>query len=648
MHHNSNQQGSDMNIKQIFAKSLRTLLCCVSAILLAGCFSSPKENACMDRAESLMESAPDSAMTILDSISLGSLSSQKDKARYALLKSMVLDTNYIDATSFDILQPAIDYYLKKGSPDEKLRTLYYQGRIYQNRKEDEEAMRCFINALDHHKEISDSLTLGRLYVAQSLIFDKQSMHSSYIRTALAAAKIFEKYGKKDVELDCISNAINGYICENMKAGADSLIPYAKSLAKEIGAVSVPWIHASIMYSLDYIPERITTMLLDSIGIKVIGNLGDREAFEEITLDLAYGYEKLGNIDRAWDYLCKLDSVDDSRILKYLVIKASITEAQKKFPETVETLRKTIDESENLFNEILSQEIESVEKRHLLETEKLLERKRRQESFFIGVVIVLLLVILSLTLFKKIRLAKDKNQMLSYENSRLEEYSSHMRSENSRLVKENDHIEELNLRIKEEKNKLRDENCQLLKKNNILKSTSQRLCEEKEEAEREREKYLAEFGRMTEETEKIREERDNLMNILAVQHKLSESLKNINKENTILIASYFASKIPYADKQSRTFKKLDKTISENKDKFLAELQNLMETSFPEFMANIRKCGLSTVEVHFVCLYALGLNGKEIGTFMNTSRHYIVSSEIRKKLNLDSAHPNIGQYVMSQIV
>lgn len=638
-----------MNIKQIFATSLRTLLCCVSAIFITGCLSSPKKNARMNRAESLMESAPDSAMTILDSISLGALSSQKDKARYALLKSMALDKNYIDATSFDILQPAIDYYLKKGSPDEKLRTLYYQGRIYQNRgNDDEEAMRCFINALDHHKEISDSLTLGRLYVAQSLIFDKQSMHSSYIRTALAAAKIFEKYGKKDVELECISNAINGYIYGNMKAGADSLIPYANSLAKEIGAVSVPWIHARIMYSLDYIPEHITTMLLDSIGINVIGHLEDREAFEELTLDLAYGYEKLGNIDRAWDYLCKLDSVDDSRILKYLVIKASITEAQKKFPETVETLRKTIDESENLFNEILSQEIESVEKRHLLETEKLVERKRRQESFFIGVVIVLLLVILSLILFKKIRLAKDKNQMLSDENSRLEEYSSHMRSENNRLAKENDHIEELNLRIKEEKNKLREENYHLLQKNNILKSTSKKLCEEKEEAEREREKYLAEFGRMTEETEKIREERDNLTNILAVQHKLSESLKKINKENTILIASYFASKIPYADKQSRTFKKLDKTISENKDKFLAELQNLMETSFPEFMANIRKCGLSTVEVHFVCLYALGLNGKEIGTFMNTSRHYIVSSEIRKKLNLDSTHPNISQYVMSQIV
>ena len=36
--------------------------------------------------------------------------------------SMALDKNYIDTTTFDIIQPAIDYYLSKGNADEKLRT----------------------------------------------------------------------------------------------------------------------------------------------------------------------------------------------------------------------------------------------------------------------------------------------------------------------------------------------------------------------------------------------------------------------------------------------------------------------------------------------------------------------------------------------
>ena len=64
----------------------------------------------------LMNSRPDSALTVLSSIEKTSLGDDKEKARYALLMSMALDKNYIDTTSFDVLQPAIDYYLEKGTP----------------------------------------------------------------------------------------------------------------------------------------------------------------------------------------------------------------------------------------------------------------------------------------------------------------------------------------------------------------------------------------------------------------------------------------------------------------------------------------------------------------------------------------------------
>ena len=82
-----------------------------------------------------MLSAPDSSLRIIDSISVADISDAKQTARYALLKSMALDKNYIDTTTFDVLQPAIDYYLDHGTPDEKLRTYFYQGRILQNRED---------------------------------------------------------------------------------------------------------------------------------------------------------------------------------------------------------------------------------------------------------------------------------------------------------------------------------------------------------------------------------------------------------------------------------------------------------------------------------------------------------------------------------
>lgn len=80
----------------------------------------------LDMAESLMDSKPDSAFVVLGSIPASKVKGKEVAARYALLKSMALDKNCIDTTTFDILQPAIDYYIKHGTPDEQLRTYYWE------------------------------------------------------------------------------------------------------------------------------------------------------------------------------------------------------------------------------------------------------------------------------------------------------------------------------------------------------------------------------------------------------------------------------------------------------------------------------------------------------------------------------------------
>ena len=130
---------------------------------LSGCGGS-YVNARLDITESLMESRPDSALAILDSINPSGLNGKSRKARYALLRSMALDKNYVDTTTFDVLQPAIDYYLESGTPDEKLHTYYYQGRIYQNRNERDSALHSFMRGLDLAKDCKDSLTIARMLV----------------------------------------------------------------------------------------------------------------------------------------------------------------------------------------------------------------------------------------------------------------------------------------------------------------------------------------------------------------------------------------------------------------------------------------------------------------------------------------------------
>ena len=119
----------------------------------------------MDLADSLMTSKPDSALAVLEGIPASDVNGKETSARYALLKSMALDKNYIDTTTFDVLQPAINYYIEHGTPDEQLRTYYYQGRIYQNKGDDDAAMQSFMNATDLRQKITDSLLLAHTLVA---------------------------------------------------------------------------------------------------------------------------------------------------------------------------------------------------------------------------------------------------------------------------------------------------------------------------------------------------------------------------------------------------------------------------------------------------------------------------------------------------
>ena len=80
----------------------------VSVVMLVACERHASTSEQMDIVEKLMNTKPDSALTILNSIHASGFKG-KDAARYVLLKSMALDKNCIDTTTFDILEPAIDY-----------------------------------------------------------------------------------------------------------------------------------------------------------------------------------------------------------------------------------------------------------------------------------------------------------------------------------------------------------------------------------------------------------------------------------------------------------------------------------------------------------------------------------------------------------
>ena len=69
----------------------------------------------------------------------------------------------------------------------------------------------------------------------------------------------------------------------------------------------------------------------------------------------------------------------------------------------------------------------------------------------------------------------------------------------------------------------------------------------------------------------------------------------------------------------------------------------KASHPRFMNYLEEHGLTEAEQNYLCLYAIGLRGKEIGEYIQLKRHYHISSDIRKKLGIDEHETNIGIYI-----
>ena len=169
----------------LHAKALVIVL--ISVIMLVACERHTPTWKQMDIAENLMNAKPDSARAVLDGSPVSDVKGKEASARYALLKSMALDKNYIDTTTFNILQPAIDYYIEHGTPDERLRTYYYQGRIYQNQGDDDAAMQSFMRGKEFCQEASDTLAMANLMVAQATIQYRIYKIDDFIENNLEAA-----------------------------------------------------------------------------------------------------------------------------------------------------------------------------------------------------------------------------------------------------------------------------------------------------------------------------------------------------------------------------------------------------------------------------------------------------------------------------
>ena len=168
------------------------------SVLFASCDNRQTKFLLQD-VETYIQERPDSALRVLRKVDSLTLSTKALRARYSVLFAMALDKNYIDTTALSILEPTVAYYERFGSPEDKMLSYYYLGRIYANRKDYPNAVIFYSRALRETSE-DDYYHKGLAYEALANAYSASFNTEEELRNAIFAHDCFEKMGDKNLAL----------------------------------------------------------------------------------------------------------------------------------------------------------------------------------------------------------------------------------------------------------------------------------------------------------------------------------------------------------------------------------------------------------------------------------------------------------------
>ena len=176
-------------------KRTLTLYLLLSLLLLTGCNDPKHVTESLQRAEALMDEHPDSAWTLLNTLSSDEMGQNRNRAQYALLYTQAQDKTYRDETNDSLISVAVDYYCDTDDVRRKFLSYYYKGRVHFNGKDYLSATSCYMEAEQLADEVGDDYLLGLLYSELGRIYRLYYDYPKSLGAHRKAAECYERAGK---------------------------------------------------------------------------------------------------------------------------------------------------------------------------------------------------------------------------------------------------------------------------------------------------------------------------------------------------------------------------------------------------------------------------------------------------------------------
>lgn len=405
---------------------------CAAAVVLLSCSKADLETErTLADVASFIEERPDSALTILDTMDSFSLTTSALKARHSLLLAMARDKNYIDDTTDSIIAPAVSWYRRHGSADEKLLMNYYRGRIAMNAGDYETAMRWFADGSRFSEKARNKVWSGRLCNAKFQVYQHLFDSASAIDAALRSADYYAAAG----ELSRYYDAINNVACVY-----EQLLDTANAL-HYLGILRDNWDDLDeSQHSCYYAGMLSISSDKKPVLEQYLCDVNDEQVIYWVIV--AKSYFEIGNYEQASRALKMAEKYVGTQGLDYKWVNALMQEATGEYRSAAKSYREFIGANGNNNIDIFESDTKFVE-------ERIATNRTINHQLYIILIIVLSLMVSFLfgillwvrhSSLKKIHKMSEKahkaeTELLEKENRRLEE-------ERIRAVREKEEYERM--------------------------------------------------------------------------------------------------------------------------------------------------------------------------------------------------------------
>ena len=347
------------------------------------------------------------------------------------------------------------------------------------------------------------------------------------------------------------------------------------------------------------------------------------------LNLALAYNKVGKSAKAKQLLDYVNNGLEYDTLKYPAILVPVLENMGDYKNAFTVYTEFSHKMDSINTFRFDQKSKSVDERHQIELKA--EQDARENAKIIwsciaGIIFLILVVVILFLLFRSNKAQKD----LAIERAKITELENkQLKSDNERAIQDAKIKELENERLKSEKDKaIQDAKIKELENENLKSERDKKALEAENPAHR---------------VEILENESASLKELMDSQEGLPSEVQEAIKVRIEMLNALMAGYITNNDQYEKPYESWIKELTDNTEEFMNSNRLAFQVSHPRFIQYFEDHDLTISEINYVCLYAIGLRGKEVGNYMKKRSHVNISSGIRKKLGIDKHETNIGIYV-----